>query len=63
MLRKLVAVAVLAIAAAAVTTRPAPAINYICSCTICQPGSGLACVDVDYTGRRMACGTYYSQHC
>ena len=45
MLRKLFLVAALVLTTAAVTTAPAPAIDFICSCRVCSGGTGPACRD------------------
>lgn len=68
MLRKLFAVAVLTVAtmaAVAATPRPAAAIDFICSCSLCQPGSGLGCRDMKLRPpfNMTSCGAYYSKYC
>jgi hypothetical protein len=63
MLKKLFAVAVLVAAAGVAVSAPAPAIDFVCSCKICKPGSGLACRDTSNGGRFTSCGAYYASHC
>jgi len=43
MLRKLFVAAALVLTTAAVTTAPAPAIDFICACRVCAGGTGPAC--------------------
>jgi hypothetical protein len=63
MIKKLFAAA-LVVAAAAATTAPAPAIDFICSCDLCQAHPSLACWDLDRSPVvRTSCGTYYSNRC
>lgn len=64
MLRKLFVAAALVLASAAVTSTPAPAIDYVCSCSLCQSQTGLGCRDLD--GRHImwtSCRDYYPTHC
>ena len=63
MVKKLFALAALFAALGVAVSAPAPAIDFICSCKICRPGSGLACRD-PYNGNRFtSCGAFYSNHC
>jgi hypothetical protein len=61
MLRKLFAVAVLATATAAATTRPAPAIDFACTCFVCHNGTGPACRD-PRLGLGANCATWWAIH-
>ena len=64
MIRKLAIAAVLVIAAIAAAPQPAPAIDFICSCNLCKPGSSLACRDFTATPLHFtSCGDYYIRHC
>lgn len=64
MIKKLFAAAVLVAATAASTPTSAPAIDFICSCSVCQGHPGLACWDTSKSPIfRTSCGTYYSAHC
>ena len=64
MLRKLFAV-VLVTGATLAASAPAPAIDFICSCTVCHQGSSLACRDLNHTvgGGFVACSTYWTKNC
>ena len=64
MIRKLGILAVLVVALAAAIPRPAPAIDFFCSCTLCTGQSGPACWDLDgIHPARTYCGAYYPTHC
>jgi hypothetical protein len=63
MVRKLFALAALFAALGVAVSAPAPAIDFICSCTLCKPGSGLACRDLKNGGRFTSCGAYYASRC
>ncbi|MFP5288497.1 MAG: hypothetical protein ACLGI9_22365 [Thermoanaerobaculia bacterium] len=58
MLRKFFVIAALAVATAA-TTAPAPAIDFICTCTVCAGGSGPGCRDLR-TGRFTSCSSWWA---
>jgi hypothetical protein len=60
--RKLFALAAF-VFAIGVAAAPAPAIDFICSCSLCSPGSGLACRNMKNGGRFTSCGAYYTQYC
>ena len=63
MIRKLFAVLLvtgLGLAASA----PAPAIDFICSCSVCANGQGPACRDFHSgTSRFTSCSTYWAKYC
>lgn len=61
MLRKLVVLAALVVATAATTTTPAPAIDFICNCTVCAGGSGPGCRDLK-TGRFTSCSSWWASN-
>lgn len=61
MLRKIAVVAVLALSF--VAAKPSPAIDFICSCSICTPTSGLGCRDMNNGGRFTSCSNYYAKYC
>jgi hypothetical protein len=64
MLRKLMIAAALALTTAAATVAPAPAIDFICSCSICKTNTGLKCWDTDGIHPASTyCGAYYPTHC
>ena len=63
MVRKLFALAALFAALGVAASAPAPAIDFICSCKLCKPDSGLGCRDLKNGGRFTSCGAYYSQNC
>lgn len=63
MAKKLVALAALFVALGVAVSAPAPAIDFICSCTLCKPGSGLACRDMHNGGQFTSCGAYYASYC
>ncbi|HSK77933.1 MAG TPA: hypothetical protein VLQ45_15890 [Thermoanaerobaculia bacterium] len=63
MLRRIAVVAVLALSFIAVQPTPAPAIDYICSCTLCTPTSSLGCRNMKNGGRFTSCSTYYATYC
>jgi hypothetical protein len=66
MLRKTLIIAALAVTTAAAFTAPAPAIDYICNCTVCSDGTGPGCRDVKAGGRFTSCSSWwatYGSHC
>lgn len=64
MLRKLFFVAALAVATAAATITPAPAIDFFCTCDLCRTNTGLHCWDTDGIHPLSTyCGAYYPTHC
>jgi hypothetical protein len=67
MLRKLFAVAVLAVAtvAAVATPKAAFGIEYICSCSLCQARPNLGCYDMKLSPpfNKVSCSTYYANRC
>lgn len=63
MLRKIAVAAVLTLSFVASQPTPAPAIDYICSCSLCTPTSGLGCRDMKSGGRFTSCSTFYAKYC
>ena len=64
MLRKLLLVTALALSTAAATITPAPAIDFICSCSLCTGQSAPKCWDLDGIHPASTyCGAYYPTHC
>jgi len=61
MLRKLFGVAVLVIAALASTPAPAPAVDFIRPCQVCEGGSGPGCRDLK-TGFFTSCSSWWASH-
>lgn len=61
MLRKLFLVAALIAATVVSVSTPAPAIDFICNCTVCSGGSGPGCRDRD-TGRLTSCSSWWASH-
>ncbi|HYO14126.1 MAG TPA: hypothetical protein VE685_13100 [Thermoanaerobaculia bacterium] len=61
MFRKLFVIAALMGATAATTTPPVPAIDFICSCTVCSGGSGPGCRDTR-TGRFTSCSSWWATY-
>jgi hypothetical protein len=61
MLRKLFVAAALVLTTAAVTTAPAPAIDFICTCQVCAGGSGPGCRDLK-TGFFTSCSSWWASH-
>jgi len=63
MIRKLFATAALALSLGAVYSKPAPAIDFICSCSLCTTSSsGLGCRDLKHGGFT-SCGAYHDKYC
>jgi prenyltransferase beta subunit len=62
MLRKLIAVAVLVIAANTATPSPAPAIDFICTCQVCSGGTGPGCRDRRAPGGWNSCANWWAQY-
>lgn len=63
MVRNLSFVAVLALALAAVTVKPAPAIDFICTCQVCHGGTGPACRDLSSGhGGFTSCSAWWAVH-
>ena len=66
MLRKLLVITALVIGSAAAVSTPAPAIDYICNCTVCSDGTGPGCRDMKAGGRFTSCSSWwakYGSHC
>jgi hypothetical protein len=61
MLKKLALIAVLGVATVAADSRPAPAIDFICSCSVCAGGSGPGCRDLK-TGHFTSCSSWWASH-
>lgn len=63
MFKKLFGVAVLVLAAGS-AAKPAPAIDFICSCSLCTTStSHLACRDFGHTPSFTSCGEYHVRSC
>ena len=65
MLRKLLITAALVVVTTIVSTAPAPAIDFICSCTVCAGGTGPGCRDLK-SGHFTSCSSWwatYGSHC
>ena len=65
MFRKLLFTAALLAVTATVSTAPAPAIDFICSCKVCAGGTGPGCRDLKI-GRFTSCSSWwatYGSHC
>lgn len=64
MIRKLSLLAALCFALGVTAPKPAPAIDFFCSCTLCQGQSGPKCWDLDGIHPSSTyCGAYYPTHC
>lgn len=64
MVRKLVAAAALTFCFSVAASSPAPAIDYICSCTLCTTSSsGLGCRDPRNGYRFTSCGMFHDKYC
>jgi hypothetical protein len=64
MIRKLFATAALALSLGAVYSKPAPAIDFICSCSLCTTSSsGLGCRDPRNSYRFTSCGAFHDKYC
>lgn len=61
MLKKLLLIAALVAATVAADSRPAPAIDFICSCTVCAGGSGPGGRDLK-TGFFTPCSSWWASH-
>jgi hypothetical protein len=61
MIRKLLFVAALVLTTMATSSTPAPAIDFICTCTVCAGGSGPGCRDLK-TGRFTSCSSWWAGH-
>ena len=63
MIRKLFAATALVLSLAAVALKPAPAIDFICSCSLCTNStSSLGCRDLKHGGFT-SCGAYHTNYC
>ena len=65
MFKKIALIAALVAATMVADNRPAPAIDYICTCTVCAGGSGPGCRDLK-AGRFTSCSSWwatYGSHC
>ncbi len=60
MLRKLLLITAL-VAASVTAAKPAPAIDFICTCRVCAGGSGPGCRDLD-TGHFTSCSSWWASH-
>jgi hypothetical protein len=66
MIRKLSVAAALALSLGAVLSKPAPAIEFLCSCARCTTStSNLACRNDHNDGglRVISCGEYHDRYC
>lgn len=63
MIRKLIFAAALLTATAAAIVKPAPAIDFICSCQLCAANPNLGCRDMKNHGWFTSCSTYYANRC
>jgi len=61
MFRKLFIAAALVLTTAAATTAPAPAIDFICTCTVCSGGTGPGCRDLK-AGHFTSCSSWWAAH-
>jgi len=62
MIRKLFAV-LLVTGISLVASVPAPAIDFICSCTLCHNGQGPGCRDPRAPGGFNSCANYWAKYC
>jgi len=62
MFRKLFIAAALVLTTAAATTAPAPAIDFICTCTVCAGGTGPGCRDLKAGGHFTSCSSWWATH-
>jgi hypothetical protein len=64
MVRKLAAAAALAFSLGVAVSSPAPAIDYICSCSLCTSSTQtLGCRDPRNSYRFTSCGTFHNKYC
>ena len=63
MMRKLFAATALVLSLGVAYSKPAPAIDFICSCSLCTTStSGLGCRDLKHGGFT-SCGAYHTNYC
>jgi hypothetical protein len=65
MIKKLFAIAALVFGVGVAASAPAPAIDFICSCTVCAGGTGPGCRDLK-AGHFTSCSSWwatYGSHC
>jgi len=63
MIRKLFAATALVLSLGVAYSKPAPAIDFICSCSLCTTStSGLGCRDLKHGGFT-SCGSYHVKYC
>jgi hypothetical protein len=63
MIRKLFVIAALLAATGTAAVKPAPAIDFICSCELCAARPNLGCRDMSNHGRFTSCSSYYAKRC